>query len=112
MGGHLGSAAYPEEGPFTDPVLVTVAAGLPGSSFLGSWLFRSECGFDLSHRAVVFMTESHCFSAFSTSSFPSNACLLLGHQLLDLLDRGLLLQERIYIDIIFFLLLLLLLFLG
>lgn len=50
----------------------------PGSLFLGSWLFRSGCGFGLCHRALVFYIGSHCFFFFH---------LLLGDPPLDCLTR-------------------------
>ena len=62
----------------------------PGSSFLGSWLFRFECGFGLFHRTLVFKPGSHCLLFFFHPFFLGNTCLLLGRQPLDLFNRGLL----------------------
>lgn len=61
------STAQTEEGPLCgwragSPWVTGQAT--PGSLFLGSWLFRSGCGFGLCHRALVFYVGSHCFFFF------------------------------------------------
>ena len=53
----------------SSPSVGHCSQAIPDSSFLGSWLFRFECGFGLFHRTLVFKPRSHCLLFFFPSFF-------------------------------------------